>query len=242
MAPGMFVTSGIENHVPDRKEEEMLNQPIETKQWIVDWRTVGPFAANSYLLVCKETREAALIDACDNAPVLRKMIEKHGATLRYLLQTHAHLDHVAALAELKEWSGAPIVLHPQEKMLYENVEQQCLLFGLKPFPSPPPPDQWITDGQIFALGKHEIRAIPTPGHSPGSVSFHGGEYLFAGDVLFAGSVGRTDLPGGSMKVLLQSISRLFDEVGEAYVFPGHGPVTRLSEEKAHNPFLLPLRF
>lgn len=220
----------------------MVQNPIETDSLIIDWRTVGPFATNSYFVMCKETKEAALIDACDRASELQAMIKRHGGNLKYLLQTHAHLDHVAALPEMKElWPDAPIVLHPEEKMLYDNVDQQCRMFGLPPFPSPPPVDQWMKDGEEVTLGKHTFKAIFTPGHSPGSLTFWiDNDFLFAGDVLFAGSIGRTDLPGGSMKVLLDSIKRLMDDVGEAQVFPGHGPPTTLSQEQQHNPFLVAL--
>ncbi|TNE46818.1 MAG: MBL fold metallo-hydrolase [Deltaproteobacteria bacterium] len=217
----------------------MVQSPIETDALIIDWREVGPFAANSYLVVCKATKEAVLIDGCDRAPTLQAMINKHDANLKYLLQTHAHLDHVAALPELKElWPDAPIVLHRDEKMLYDNVEQQCRMFGLPPFPPPPPVDQWMEDGEEIAFGELKAKAYLTPGHSPGSLTFQIAEkYLFAGDVLFAGSIGRTDLPGGSMKVLLGSIKRLLREVGDGQVFPGHGPPTTLSHEEKYNPFL-----
>ncbi len=218
-----------------------MQNTIETERLIIDWRTVGPFAANSYLVVCKETREAVLVDACDEAPVLQQMIETHDATLKILLQTHAHLDHVAALADLKKWSSAPIYLHPDEKMLYDNVEQQCSLFGLPPFPSPPPVDHWMEDHEVISFGNLQIRTILTPGHSPGSITFHMDDFLFAGDVLFMGSVGRTDLPGGSMKVLLKSIQRLIQDVEKASVFPGHGPPTELAREAKTNPFLASLR-
>lgn len=214
---------------------------VETENLIIDWRSVGPFGANSYLAVCKETREAVLFDACDEASTLQQMIEKHDATLKLLLQTHAHLDHVAALAEMKEWSGAPIYLHPDDKMLYDNVEQQCMLFGLPPFPPPPPVDHWMEDNEVISFGSLEARVFLTPGHSPGSVTFQVEDALFAGDVLFMGSVGRTDLPGGSMRVLLDSIQRLIEQVGKADVYPGHGPPTELSKEARTNPFLAALR-
>mgnify|MGYP000509780126 CR=1 FL=1 len=214
--------------------------PIKNDKVIIDTRTVGPFAANSYLIACADTKEGALIDACDNFPALKEMIEAHGITLKYLLQTHAHLDHVAALKEMKEWSDAPILLHPAEKELYDNIPMQCRLFGLPPFPSPPAPDQWIQGGEELKLGNLTIHYIDTPGHSPGSITFQvkaDKEYLFAGDTLFEGSIGRTDLPGGSYGVLMNSLQILLQSPDDTVVLSGHGGLTTIGKERKTNPFL-----
>lgn len=215
----------------------MTTKPISKEKMLIDWRTVGPFAANSYLVVCRSTGEAALIDACDRVDVLKKMIESHGASLRYILQTHAHIDHVGALADLKAWSNAPIAIHKDEDIIYRNISKQGMMFGLPPTPQPPEPDMLLKDKQILPLGQLEIKVYHTPGHTPGGLSFAIEDALFTGDLLFAGSVGRTDLPGGDFNTLIRSINRLMNDITNATVLSGHGSLTTLEQEREYNPFL-----
>lgn len=218
-----------------------IQAPYTNDTVLIDWRTVGPFMTNSHVIVCTETKEAALVDASGDAPVLKEMLSKHGIQIKYYLQTHAHLDHVAALDELKTWHDAPIVLHKEESDLYDNVEMQCRMFGLRPFPSPPPVDQWVDDGDTINFGTLQAQVLFTPGHTPGGISFFfdTGEqtYLFSGDTLFAGSIGRTDLPGGDMRVLQQSLKKLMKLPPQTLIFTGHGPPTTLRDELRSNPFL-----
>ena len=212
--------------------------PIQEERYLIDWRTVGMFQTNSFLVACPKTREGVLIDASGEFPVLKEMITSHGVTIRYLLQTHAHLDHVAALAEMKAWTGAPIVIHKDEMPLYEAVPMQCRLFGLPAMSSPPPPDIFLHEGDTFDFGELSARAIMTPGHTPGGVTFAIAEHLFVGDTLFQGSIGRTDLPGGDMLTLLNSIQgQLLTWPDETLVFSGHGFVTTIGNERRTNPFL-----
>ncbi len=216
-----------------------FTSPIQTESLSIDWRTVGPFMANSYFAVCSKTREAVLIDACDQGEVLIQMIERWGGKIKYILQTHAHIDHVRALPELKEWSGAPIVLHPKERMMYDAIDMQCQLFGFPPFGPLPEPDLLLEDGAELEFGDgHQIKLFFSPGHTSGSLCYLiDGQFLFSGDVLFSGSIGRTDLPGGDFEQLISSINRLIDEIGDAIVLSGHGPPTTLETERRYNPFL-----
>lgn len=211
--------------------------PFETATQRIDWRTVGPFQTNSYLLLCKKTGEAAIIDACDEADELLAMIEAHKAKVVWLLQTHGHLDHVAALDDLKKATGAPIVLHAAEVPLYEQVEMQYRLFGLPPRPSPPPPDRFVVEGETLQVGELSIRVLETPGHTPGGISFLAEQTLFSGDTLFQSSIGRSDLPGGDHRVLMRSLQRLVRLDPATEVFPGHGPPTTIEREARFNPFL-----
>lgn len=212
--------------------------PLRFDRVVVDWRTVGLFQTNSFLVICENTREAAIVDSCGEFDVLQAMIASHeGINVRYLLQTHAHLDHVAALAEMKAWSQAPIVLHPEEAPLYEAVPMQCRLFGLPEIASPPAPDRWVREGDTLPLGDLTIQVIETPGHTPGGISFEIAEHLFVGDTLFQGSIGRSDLPGGNSATLMRSLHRLITWPEQTLVFSGHGPVTTIGRERDHNPFL-----
>lgn len=215
-----------------------VQRPIKTDEIIVDWRTVGPFMTNSFLVACPKTREAALVDASAQADTLLEMIAEHDVTIRLLLQTHAHLDHVGALAKMKEVTEAPIWIHEDEMELYDNVPMQCRLFGLPSLPSPPPPDRMIKEGETFTIGALSCEVLETPGHTPGGVSFQVNDtYLFSGDTLFAGSIGRHDLPGGDLQVLMRSLRRLCELPDDTLVFSGHGPVTSIGHEKKYNPFL-----
>ncbi|MCB9637278.1 MAG: MBL fold metallo-hydrolase [Myxococcales bacterium] len=217
---------------------KMHRPPLNFDDVVIDWRTVGLFQTNSFLVICAKTKEAVLVDSCGEFEVLKAMIESHeGVKLRYLLQTHAHLDHVAALAEMREWTQAPIVLHPEEMPLYEAVPMQCRLFGLPQIPSPPAPDQWVQEGDEISFGELTAKVVFTPGHTPGGITFEIGNHLFVGDTLFQGSIGRTDLPGGDYPTLMESLQRLLVYSDDALVFSGHGPVTTIGREREFNPFL-----
>lgn len=212
--------------------------PLRFEDVVIDWRTVGMFQTNSFLVICEKTREAVLVDSSGEFNVLKDMIESHkDVKVRYLLQTHAHLDHVAALAEMKEWTQAPIVLHREEMPLYEAVPMQCRLFGLPQIPSPPPPDQWVEEGDEITFGELSAKAVFTPGHTPGGTTFVIAGHLFVGDTLFQGSIGRTDLPGGDYATLMESLQRLMTWSDETLVFSGHGAVTTIGRERQFNPFL-----
>lgn len=215
--------------------------PYQDDTILIDSRSVGPFMTNSFLVACAKTKKGVLIDACDKAPTLQGMFNTHEVTLTAFLQTHAHLDHIGALAELKASTGAPIYLHPEERDLYDNLAMQCQMFGIPPFPQPPPPDHTLEEGQEIKVGELTFDVIHTPGHSPGSVTFViNNHYLFSGDTLFMGSIGRTDLPGGDYNTLMASLKRLLTYPDNAQVFSGHTPPTNIGYEREYNPFLVDL--
>ncbi len=201
--------------------------------------TVGPFAENAYFLVEPETGEAIAVDPGDEAPRLLATIRRQGLKIRRILATHGHLDHVGAVAAIRAASGAPFHVHPSDLFLVESIREQAELFGLAP-PAVPTVDGPLRHGDVFTLGPRSvsIEVIETPGHSPGSVTLHVGGDLLVGDVLFEGSIGRTDLPGGDSDTLMASIrERLLVFPDETRVHPGHGPETTIGRERRSNPFL-----
>jgi hydroxyacylglutathione hydrolase len=198
---------------------------------------LGPFATNAYVVTCEETRETAVIDVGFEAERIAGEISRQGLSVRYLLNTHAHYDHVAAMAELQERVGGTYWLHPADRPLLDALVQQGAMFGLAGGRAPTEVHP-LADGQTLELGRETLSVIHTPGHSPGSVTFRWRNWLWVGDVLFAGSIGRTDLPGGSFEVLSASIrERLFPLGDDFRVLNGHGPETTLGVERRTNPFV-----
>lgn len=196
--------------------------------------TVGPFQENCHLLA--HQGELAIFDPGDEAERLAAAIDAIAAKPRYILLTHAHLDHVGAVAALQARYGVPVVMHRAEGPLLENLPLQCQLFGLAPIAAPAI-DQWLEGHEALPFASGTIQAMPTPGHSPGGTSFRFEDHVFVGDTIFAGGVGRTDLWGGSWPVLESAIrDRLFTLPEHLTLYPGHGPLTTVGEEKRSNPF------
>lgn len=211
---------------------------------IIETQAVGPFFKNGFVLACDSTREAVLIDPGDEVGGLLSFIEKNRLTVRHILLTHAHVDHVTGVAAAKRALGAPVYLHREDLFLYEHAVESGLLFGLDVEPQPPI-DVFYTPRQEIAFGGYEVRPHHTPGHCPGGVCLQVGEkgaagtQLFVGDTLFAGSIGRTDLPGGDYATLIRSIRTVLFAFGDdAVVYPGHGPTTTIGKERRTNPFLV----
>lgn len=199
--------------------------------------TLGPFATNAYLITCAATRATAVVDVGFEPEVVVRAVRELGLEVRYLLNTHAHYDHAAAMREVQEALGGTYWLHPGDRFLLDGLAAQGAAFGLPPARAP---DQVhdLAEALELALGEERLQVIHTPGHSPGSVTFRWGDLLWVGDVLFAGSIGRTDLPGGSYEVLSDSIrKRLFPLGDHLRVLPGHGPETTLGEERLDNPWV-----
>ena len=201
--------------------------------------TVGPFSENSYFLVEPRSREAVAIDPGDEPERLLAVVRENGLKVLYILNTHGHLDHVGAVARLKEETGAPFYIHRNDLPFVEALAEQAQMFGLVP-PPIPSVDGYLEEGQIITFGNPgvPVEVIETPGHSPGSVTFHVGGFLVAGDVLFQDSIGRTDIPGGDTATLLRSIhEKLLVFPDNTAVYPGHGPATTIGRERRMNPFL-----
>jgi glyoxylase-like metal-dependent hydrolase (beta-lactamase superfamily II) len=201
--------------------------------------TVGPFAENAYFLVDPESRQTAAIDPGDEPERLLEIVRAERLDVRWILGTHCHIDHVGAVAALKEATGAPYHIHAADRFLLDGVPEQAALFGLLP-PPIPEVDGYIEEGSLFHLGPSRIpiRTVETPGHSPGSVSFLVGDAIFSGDALFHGGIGRWDLPGGSLPALLESIrEKLLALPDDTRVYPGHGGATTIGLERRTNPYL-----
>lgn len=199
--------------------------------------TLGPFETNAYLVTDTRTRETAVIDVGFDAERIAGEIRDAGFVVRYLLNTHAHYDHIGGMRALQERVGGTYWLHPDDRFLADAITQQGAAFGLPPGQRPDEVHE-LADGQQLPLGDESLEVLHTPGHSPGSVTFRWDGQLWVGDVLFAGSVGRTDLPGGSSEALRRSIRGRLFPLGDALaVHPGHGRSTTIGAERATNPFV-----
>ena len=198
---------------------------------------VGPLEVNCYILGCEDTKEAAIIDPGENADEIISNIEKEGLKPRFIINTHAHFDHIGGVKVIQDHFKIDFILHEGDLFLVENASEQATAFGLKPI-SKPVVNKNATNGEKVNLGNKSITVIHTPGHSPGGVCYYSGNNVFVGDTLFAGSIGRTDLPGGSYETLINSIKENLFPLGDStIVYPGHGPSTTIGNEKEHNPFL-----
>jgi glyoxylase-like metal-dependent hydrolase (beta-lactamase superfamily II) len=211
---------------------------------IIETRAVAPFFKNGFLLADGGSREAVLIDPGDEVEELIALASRQRFRVAYILLTHAHVDHVSGVARAKRAYGVPVALHRDDQFLYDHAVQSGELFGLS-VEQPPPVDIYYGADSVFRVGPMEVRPHHTPGHCPGGVCLAVSEgdrpakTLFVGDTLFAGSIGRTDLPGGDYDTLLASIRTvLFGFGDDAVVYPGHGPTTTIGRERASNPFLI----
>lgn len=199
--------------------------------------SVGPLDNNTYVIVDGSTNEAIVIDpSFDSAPIIDD-IRARGLRVTEIVNTHAHIDHVVENARFMEEFGVGLALHPADVPFLTGLAEQAAWLGL-PCPRESRPTKLLSDGDIIRIGAGTVRVVHTPGHSPGSVSLIGDGFAIVGDVLFADSVGRTDLPGGSMPDLLASINdKLLTLPDETLVYPGHGPSTTIGRERRQNPFL-----
>ena len=210
---------------------------------IVESQAVGPFFKNGFVVGCEETREAVLIDPGDEVASLLAFAERSRLSIRHILLTHAHVDHVTGVAAAKRALGVPIYLHRDDLFLYERAVEMGAMFGLDVEPQPPI-DVFYTLTDVITFGTYDVRVHHTPGHCPGGVCLQIGKKgtpakeLFVGDTLFAGSIGRTDLPGGDHATLIAAIRNVLFPLGDdAIVHPGHGPDTTIAEERRNNRFL-----
>jgi len=197
----------------------------------------GAFVENSYLVIDEPSGACAVIDPGEEAGLILHKIAAAGARPAAIWLTHAHLDHVMGVPRLKRETGAPVHLHPADRELFDHAVQQGLAFGV-PVESMPPPDREFVPGETVRVGGLSFVVRHAPGHSPGSVCLVGEGVVFTGDVLFAGSIGRTDLPGGDFETLIRSIEReLLPLPDSTIVYAGHGPETTVGRERRANPFL-----
>ena len=203
---------------------------------IVSSFTVGPFEENTYLLVERTTGRAVLVDPGDEGARIVREVKAAGAVLDAIWLTHGHIDHIGGVAAvLREWP-VPVHMHPLDRPLYDDGARHAAGYNV-PFEQPPAPDRELAEGGIVQLGGLRFDVLHLPGHSPGHVAFHGHGMLFGGDVLFAGSIGRTDLPLSNPAHLERSLERLATLPPETQVYAGHGPRTTIGSELRTNPFL-----
>jgi hydroxyacylglutathione hydrolase len=208
---------------------------------------VGLLQCNCSIIGDPETREALVVDPGDEAGRILELLAKHALTVKAIVSTHAHIDHVGGLRKMQQATGAPVLMHGDDMELYGHLDAQAAWIGMRA-PDPATVDQLLREGETLRWGRFEANVLHTPGHTPGSISLYlapqndksGADAgkLLAGDTLFAGSIGRTDLWGGSLENILRSIhQKLLILPDETIVYPGHGAVTTIGQERANNPFL-----
>lgn len=218
---------------------------------ILESLPVGPLQCNCVILADSETRDGVVIDPGDEAGAIEEILDQHGIHLRWIIHTHAHIDHILAADRLRKERGGKVCLHPADRFLWDQVAMQGQFLGMRVAPLGAI-DHDLRSGGTIPFGRHRLEVIETPGHTPGSVCLllkDGGEEgsggparLFSGDTLFARGIGRTDLWGGSYEGILASIrDRLFTLDEETLVQPGHGGMTTIRDEKRKNPFLPDIR-
>ena len=198
---------------------------------------VGPLEVNCYIIADEKKKDAAVIDPGDNSDEILDIIKKNNLNLKYIINTHAHFDHIGAIGKIKKATKAEFLIHEMEMHVLKTLPSQNLIFGIKT-DSPPPPDRFLKDSEELMLGDLTLKILYTPGHSPGGICIHADGVVFTGDTLFAGSIGRTDLPGGDYNTLINSIKKKLLSLGDGtIVLPGHGQQSTIGDEREYNPFL-----
>ena len=200
---------------------------------------VPPLDCNCSIIGDPITKQALVVDPGGDSARILKELQECGLTIAYIVHTHAHFDHFLASGEMKQATGAPLLLHKADKMLWDNLELQCKVFGVPHAPAPPP-DRWLKDDEELTLGEVTGLALHTPGHTPGSMCFHfpAVHMVIAGDTLFRGSIGRTDLWGGDAQAIERSIKDCLYTLDEGTrVITGHGPETRIGDELRFNLYV-----
>jgi len=201
---------------------------------------LGPFASNCYIVGSEKTKEGMIIDPCAESDTIMDSVSQLGLTINLIVATHAHPDHIMALGEVKEATGALFAMHEAESTggITQGMTRIMSMFMAGSFGPPPKPERLLKDGDLIEIGDLSFTVLHTPGHSPGGISLYGHGVVFSGDTLFNFGIGRTDFPGCSYQKLMDSIhSKLMTLPDETIVLPGHGPQTTIAAERKWNPFL-----
>lgn len=201
---------------------------------------VGPLESNCYLIADEHSKETLVVDPGDEPDRILDFVHKNSLHVKHIVCTHAHFDHVGALSEIKQATGASIVIHRDEDEIYRSTREQAVSWGFE-LDDLPEPDMLVSDGDILEIGSLKFMIIHTPGHSPGGICLSGEDILITGDTLFSGSVGRTDLHGGDIMQLKKSFKRIMSLSENITVLPGHGPETTIGREKKENFFSFEFR-
>jgi glyoxylase-like metal-dependent hydrolase (beta-lactamase superfamily II) len=210
----------------------MMSEGIEIHQL-----SVGPLQVNCFLVACRKTHEAMVVDPGEDGSRILQLADKEGLKITKVVNTHGHFDHIGANRQLIEATGAELMLHAADLPLLPQARNHAEAFGLTVDPSPEP-DRLLDQGDTFEVGELTFKVFHVPGHSPGGICLLGDGHLFVGDVLFAGSIGRTDLQGGDFNALVKGVrEHLFNLPDETIVHPGHGPDTTIGHERKTNPFV-----
>jgi glyoxylase-like metal-dependent hydrolase (beta-lactamase superfamily II) len=204
---------------------------------IIKELVVGPLMANCFICGCSKTKEAVVIDPGGDADTILLSLADSKLKVKYIINTHGHFDHVSANGKMKDATGADILIHPLDAPMLEKLSSNAAFFGVS-VENSPPCDQTLEEDDTVSFGDITLKVIHTPGHTPGGISLYTNGIVFVGDTLFAGSIGRTDFPGGDFNTLISSIkTKLFNMEDDIRVFSGHGPETSIGVEKRHNPFV-----
>jgi hydroxyacylglutathione hydrolase len=199
---------------------------------------VGPIQANCYILGCERTNLAGVIDPGGDANRILMVLAKEGLRLVYIINTHGHFDHTTDNKRLKEVTGAQLVIHRADAPMIMNQSEKGSMWGIR-IENSPAPDRYVEEGDMIAFGDISLKVLHTPGHSAGGISLFTDKMVFVGDTLFAGSIGRTDFPGGDYKSLIRHVrEKIFTLGDDVVVYPGHGPRTTVGQERQTNPFFV----
>lgn len=205
---------------------------------VLEHLTVGPLQSNCFILGDEESGEAVVIDPGGDGEMILKAISRKSWKVTAILNTHAHFDHIAANAIVKNGTGAPLMAPKDDSPFMAQAHVSARMYGLE-VDSSPEADRLLDDGDSIMLGNEKIQVVSTPGHTPGGATFVTSIGVFPGDSIFAGSIGRTDLPGGDYDTLISSIRKqILSLDDDTPVYPGHGPATTVGRERSHNPFLV----